>query len=111
MNFFDFLLNCGLLHWFLAFAGIIAFQFARIFPLAKTYLLSWPHRNLIPLIWSMFWISLLSCLMFTYYTGYTLDVAFIVGYAGSHIINRLSKPVYYPRKNSRKTQSVKLPRV
>ncbi|MCU0435916.1 MAG: hypothetical protein MUC87_20835 [Bacteroidia bacterium] len=111
MNIFDFLSHCGFINWFCTFSGILLFQFVRAFPIKKTYSTSWAYRNMIPLIWSLFWLSLSCAVLFTYLENFPLISAFILGYLGTHFIFRLSKPVFVRPVSKGKPTRYNLPKV
>jgi hypothetical protein len=111
MKLFDFLFNSGLFHWFSAFAGIVIFQLVRLIPLRKQIAANWVGRNVIPIIWSMFWLSIGSMLLHEYVSGFSPTLAFFTGYVGTHLIFRLTKPVYLRPVSGKHIHRYNLPRV
>ncbi len=91
MKTLTFLESCGLLHWAVAFIGIICLLLVRLIGVNEFSMRRWINENLIGVIWSLFFLTLAVTLTHEYFPKYRLLEAFFTGYAGTYLIFRLLK--------------------
>lgn len=91
MTTFAFLESSGLFHWSAAFAGIICLLLVRLINVSEFSMRKWLNQNLIGVIWSLFFLSLIVTLTHTYFPSYGILEAFFSGFSGTYLIFRMIK--------------------
>jgi hypothetical protein len=79
------------LHWICAVLGIFSLLLIRLFRVKNFQWKIWFEENLIGLLWSLFFLSLVVTCSAQYTSGYTHLEAYFTGYCGAHVIFRLNK--------------------
>ncbi|HTF04149.1 MAG TPA: hypothetical protein VK826_08985 [Bacteroidia bacterium] len=84
--------SVGLLHWMVAFLGILLFLCIRVQRVKKFTWQRWMYENLIPAIWSLFVLSLGVPMIYTYFPELSFYEALLMGYCGTHAVFVFTKP-------------------
>lgn len=98
-----FIESCGLLHWAVAFAGIICLFLVRIIGVNEFSMRKWINENLIGVIWSLFILSLVITITHEYLPGFRLFEAFLAGFSGTYVILRIFKEPKPKKKHPQET--------
>lgn len=91
MTTFSFIESSGLLHWAAALAGIVCLLLVRLIHVNEFSMRKWLNENLIGVIWSLFFLSLIVTITHVYFPGYRFLEAFFTGFSGTYLIIRITR--------------------